>query len=55
MENHVLRTSGRAVVTAEDVAIFLMLLRFFTLNMNEDGTLPQVRFKAAVGMSVPVR
>ncbi len=45
MENHVLRTSGRSVVTAEDVAIFLMLLRFFTMNMNEDGTLPQVRFK----------
>ena len=45
LDHHHLRTAGRSLVTAEDVAIFLMLLRFFTENMNADGTLPQARFK----------
>jgi hypothetical protein len=45
LDNHQLRTTGRTVVTIQDVAIFLMLLRFFTQNMNVDGTLPQARFK----------
>jgi hypothetical protein len=29
---------GRRVVSEEDVAIFLMLLKFFSLNMNADGS-----------------
>ena len=33
------------MVTNEDVAIFLLLLRFFTLNMNSDGSLPAKRWK----------
>ena len=37
--------SGRVVVTVEDVAIFLLCLRFFTNNMNENGTLPWARFE----------
>jgi len=45
MEEHVLRTSGRTVATVEDLAIFLMLIRYFTLNMNLDGSLPYARFK----------
>ncbi|WP_156513020.1 hypothetical protein [Planctomyces sp. SH-PL62] len=45
MESHVLKTSGRSVVTAEDVAAFLLLLKFFTDRMNADGTLPVKRFK----------
>jgi hypothetical protein len=45
LDHHHLRTSGRSIVTVEDVAIFLMLLRFFTQNMNADKTLPQARFK----------
>jgi len=45
LDNHPLRTKGRALATVEDVAIFLMLLRFFTQNMNLDGSLPQARFK----------
>lgn len=45
LENHTLTTTGRAVATVEDVAVFLMLLRFFTGNMNADGSLPQARFK----------
>jgi hypothetical protein len=39
------KCSGRVAVTVEDVAIFLLLLRFFTNNMNEDGTLPCARFE----------
>lgn len=45
METHVLKTSGRSVVTAEDVAAFFLLLKFFTNRMNADGTLPVKRFK----------
>lgn len=37
--------SGRKVVTAEDMAIFLMLLRFFTAHMNQDGSLPTARWR----------
>ena len=37
--------SGRKVVTAEDVAVFLMFLRFFTTNMNPDGSLPTARWR----------
>jgi hypothetical protein len=39
------KCSGRVSVTIEDVAIFLLLLRFFTRNMNENGTLPWARFE----------
>ncbi len=45
MDAHSLSTTGRAIVTATDVAIFLMLLRFFTENMNTDRSLPYARFK----------
>ncbi len=38
--------SGRKVVTEEDMAVFLMLLRFFTVNMNADGSLPVARWEA---------
>jgi len=41
---HTLKTTGRTVVTVEDVAIFLMLLKFFTKNMNADGSLPTKRW-----------
>ena len=37
--------SGRKVVKEEDLAVFLMLLRFFTVNMNGDGTLPTARWR----------
>jgi hypothetical protein len=37
--------TSRKVVTAEDVAIFLMLLRFFTTHMNPDGSLPTARWR----------
>jgi len=37
--------TGRKVVTPEDLAIFLMLLRFFTNSMNVDGTLPTARWR----------
>ncbi len=42
---HTLRSTGRTVVTAEDVAVFLLCLKFFTGRMNADGTLPVKRFK----------
>ena len=45
MDAHVLKTSGRSVVTPEDVAAFLLLLKFFTNRMNADGTLPVRRFE----------
>jgi hypothetical protein len=45
LESHEVRTTGRTVVTAEDVAIWLMLLRFFTQNMNADGSMPVKRWK----------
>lgn len=44
MEVHALKTSGKTVATIEDVAIFLMLLKFFTDNMNPDGSLPVNRW-----------
>jgi hypothetical protein len=37
--------TGRKVVTEEDLAIFLMLLRFFTSNRNADGSLPTARWR----------
>jgi hypothetical protein len=37
--------TGRKVVTVEDLAVFLMLLRFFTNNMNVDGSLPRARWR----------
>ncbi len=42
---HTLNTTGRTVVTIEDVAIFLACLKFFTGRMNADGTLPVKRFE----------
>jgi hypothetical protein len=39
------KCSGRVAVTVEDMAIFLLCLRFFTKNMNDNGTLPWGRFK----------
>jgi hypothetical protein len=39
------KCSGRVAVTIEDVAIFLLLVRFFTKNMNDNGTLPWARFE----------
>jgi hypothetical protein len=39
------KCSGRVAVTVEDVAIFLLCLRFFTNHMNENGTLPWARFE----------
>lgn len=45
MEAHQIETSGKTVVTTEDVAIFLMLLNFFTNNMNPDGSLPVARWR----------
>lgn len=39
------KCSGRVAVTVEDVAIFLLCLRFFTSNMNENGTLPWARYE----------
>jgi hypothetical protein len=37
--------TGRKVVTEEDLAVFLMVLRFFTNNMNADGSLPVARWR----------
>ncbi len=42
---HNLKTTGRTVVTIDDVAIFLTCLKFFTGRMNADGTLPVKRFE----------
>ena len=39
------KCSGRVAVTIEDVAVFLLLVRFFTRNMNDNGTLPWARFE----------
>jgi len=41
---HPLKT-GRVVATVMDLAIFLMLLKWFNAHMNEDGSLPYARFK----------
>lgn len=45
MENHRLSTSSKCVVEFEDMALFIMFLKFFTLNMNPDGSLPFARFE----------
>jgi hypothetical protein len=45
MENHQLPTTNKSVVTAEDVALFIMFLKFFSGNMNPDGSLPFARFE----------
>ncbi len=37
--------SNRKVVTAEDMAIFLMMLRFFSNHMNADGSLSTARWR----------
>jgi hypothetical protein len=42
---HNLKTTGRTIVTIDDVAVFLLCLKFFTGRMNADGTLPVKRFQ----------
>ncbi len=44
LKSHEIKTAGRTVVTNEDVAIFLLLLRFFSQNMNADGSMPVKRW-----------
>jgi hypothetical protein len=46
LDGRALNTTGRHVVTAEDLGIFLLLGRCFTNNMNKDGTMPRARFEA---------
>lgn len=46
MNRRALPTTSRTVVTAEDLAIFMMLLKFFTSSMNPDGSLPHKRFRS---------
>jgi len=46
LQGRTLPTSGRSVVRAEDLAVFLMLLKFFSGNMNADGSLPMARFRS---------
>ena len=41
-----LSTSSRHVVNSTDVAIFLMLGKCFTENMNKDGSMPSERFSS---------
>ena len=41
--------TGRRVVTEEDVAVFLMILKFFSNNMNADGSLPVARWRGMWG------
>jgi hypothetical protein len=36
--------AGRVVATVKDLAVFLMLLKWFSQHMNEDGSLPWKRF-----------
>ena len=38
-------TQSRKVVSDLDIAVFLMLLEFFTNHMNDDGSLPTNRFR----------
>jgi hypothetical protein len=38
-------TSGQTVVRVEDFAVFLMILKCFSANMNEDGSLPVARWR----------
>ena len=40
------KCSAGLAITDDDMAIFLVLLRFFTSHMNADGTLPTARFEA---------
>ena len=44
LAGHKLKTSGRTVVTVEDLAIFLMVGEFFTLNMPTNGAMPTKRW-----------
>jgi hypothetical protein len=44
MGTHRIATTGKSQVIVEDVAIFLMLLKTFTLNMYSDGSMPWKRF-----------
>lgn len=44
LNHHQLPTKTRAIVTAEDLAIWLMIARFCTANPNADGSLPYLRF-----------
>jgi len=37
--------SGKAKVTEEDIAVFLMIGKFFSNNMNKDGSLPMKRWE----------
>ena len=46
LEHHTLKTTRRTIVRTEDVAIFLVCLKFFSGRMNADGTLPVKRFEA---------
>ena len=39
-------SKNRAVVTAEDVAVFTTLLKFFTDNRNADGSMPVARIRS---------
>ena len=39
-------STNRAVVTAEDVAVFATLLKFFHENRNADGSLPVARIRS---------
>ena len=43
-EPELVSKKSRVWVTAEDVAIFLVLLEFFGENPNEDGSMPYKRF-----------
>ena len=45
LEVHALETAGKTVAIVEDVAIFLLLLKFFTEHMNQDGSLPAKRWR----------
>ncbi|MFN6190222.1 MAG: hypothetical protein ACK48S_04745 [Planctomycetia bacterium] len=45
MENHRLPTTNKSVVMAEDISLFIMFLKFFSENMNPDGSLPFARFE----------
>lgn len=45
LAGEVLVASGRKVVIEQDMAIFLMLLKFFTSNMNANGSLPTARWR----------
>ena len=46
MKDHILKTSGRHVVIAVDVAQYIMAVEFFSHHMNPDGSMPWARIKA---------